>query len=390
MLYKENIERNGWFGFLKKVTDEFSSWRNINIKIAVTGESGAGKSTFINSIRGLKSDDEGAAPIGLVETTMKATKYEFPNNKNIELWDLPGFGTTTFKDKGTYLQHVNWKGYEAILLLSAKRFTENDAWLAGEIMKKNPEQQLFFVRTHVKQDMENIMRDRRRKLTQEDVECQLKAVRDDSAKQLRKIGIMDHMVFLIDSHQCNAFDYKKLVKKMVLKASALKKEALILSLAGITDDVINMKLCELGKRINGIAKVAGAAGANTDRKGRSYPAEVEVMFNEASVYREQLDLNLRELKNVAKQLNENIDALLRRIDLQSYEYGDSAAKFAWFYRQYDNFEPGFKHWIPIVGKRWKAAEYQKQCEITLKNFLDICAKDVRKVQGDIKRSFKGQ
>ena len=224
MQYKDQLEKSGWSGFLKKVTDKCNSWRDIKIKIAVTGESGAGKSTFINSIRGLKSDDKGAAPIGLVETTMKPTKYQFPENKNIELWDLLGFGTTTFKDKTRYLQHVQWNEFEAILLLSAKRFTENDAWLAREIKKKNPEHQLFFVRTHVNVDIQNFKASRKT-TTKQDEDFQLKRIRDDSSEQLRKIGIKDHAVFLIDSHDCFALDYKDLVKKMVFKANSSKKRS---------------------------------------------------------------------------------------------------------------------------------------------------------------------
>jgi len=388
MQYKDEIETSGWFGFVKKVTARFSSWRSINIKIGVTGESGAGKSTFINSIRGLKADDPGAAPVGLVECTMQARRYEFPHNQNVEIWDLPGFGTRRFNSKNDYLKRVHWNTFDAVLLLSSKRFTEHDSWLACEIKKKNPEQQLFFVRTHVNEDIRNF-RQSRHKTTPTDIEFQLQTLREDSSKQLKEIGIEDHTVFLIDSHKCNAFDYKKLVKKIVFKANILKKESLILSLAGITDGVIDMKLGKLTKRINDIAKLAGMAGACIDRKGSIYPAEVEIMFKEVSAYREQLGLDLRELKTVAEHLDENMDMLLKRNNLKSYEYGASKEKFACFYRQYDRFQKTLWHSVPMAGMQWKLAEYQTQCEITLKAFLDICADDIRNLQKEISHTIKG-
>jgi len=151
-----------------------------------------------------------------------------------------------------------------------------------------------------------------------------------------------------------------------------------------------MKMCELKERINDIAKVAGVAGAYTDRDDRRYPAEVEVMYKEASMYRKQFHLDGRELRNAAENLNENMDKLLQRIDMRSYEYGTSEEKFAWFYQQYDYFKPvWYIHGIPYFGEKWKAVEYQKQCEITLKSYLDICVEDVRKLQSQIKHSMKG-
>uniref|UniRef100_A0A3Q0QNE3 IRG-type G domain-containing protein n=1 Tax=Amphilophus citrinellus TaxID=61819 RepID=A0A3Q0QNE3_AMPCI len=44
---------------------------SIPLNIAITGESGSGKSTFINAFRGICDDEEGAAPTGVTETTSK-------------------------------------------------------------------------------------------------------------------------------------------------------------------------------------------------------------------------------------------------------------------------------------------------------------------------------
>ncbi len=52
--------------------------------------SGVGKSTFINCLRGLEAEDEGAAGVGVVETTNQPTPYEHPDFSNLKIWDLPG------------------------------------------------------------------------------------------------------------------------------------------------------------------------------------------------------------------------------------------------------------------------------------------------------------
>lgn len=74
----------------KKAQNQFDQLFNISLHIAVTGESGTGKSSFINAIRELDSDDEGAAKTGVTETTTDPTPYEHPTMPNVTLWDLPG------------------------------------------------------------------------------------------------------------------------------------------------------------------------------------------------------------------------------------------------------------------------------------------------------------
>ena len=60
----------------------------IQLRIAVTGASGVGKSAFINAIRGVNDDDENAAPTGVVDTTREPTEYKHPNTPMISFVDL--------------------------------------------------------------------------------------------------------------------------------------------------------------------------------------------------------------------------------------------------------------------------------------------------------------
>jgi predicted GTPase len=66
------------------------AWKQHPLDIAVVGSSGVGKSTFINCFRGLEAEDEGAARVGVVETTSEPTPYEHPDFSNLKIWDLPG------------------------------------------------------------------------------------------------------------------------------------------------------------------------------------------------------------------------------------------------------------------------------------------------------------
>ncbi len=55
----------------------------------------AGKSTLINALRGIEKGEEGYAPVGAYETTLKIEPYYFkPGQADYcVLWDVPGWGT---------------------------------------------------------------------------------------------------------------------------------------------------------------------------------------------------------------------------------------------------------------------------------------------------------
>lgn len=120
----------------------------------MTGESGAGKSSFINALIGIRPEEEGAAEVGVVETTMKRTPYQHPKIKTLTLWDLPGIGTQKFPPK-TYLEKVKFKEYDFFIIASATRFTklELDLAIAIRILKKN----YYFVRTKVDIDLNHAL-----------------------------------------------------------------------------------------------------------------------------------------------------------------------------------------------------------------------------------------
>ncbi|KAG1764703.1 interferon-inducible GTPase-domain-containing protein [Suillus occidentalis] len=96
------------------------------IHIAVVGSAGAGKSSFINAVRGLSKNDPGAAPTGIVETTATVTRYADPHKDSCMVWyDVPGSGTPNvpdwqyFNDKGLYI-------FDCIIVLTDNRVLESD------------------------------------------------------------------------------------------------------------------------------------------------------------------------------------------------------------------------------------------------------------------------
>ncbi|XP_052775806.1 T-cell-specific guanine nucleotide triphosphate-binding protein 2-like [Mya arenaria] len=101
--YKRILKETGYTALCKKLEEPINGWEKVQINIAVTGEPGTGKSSFINSIRGLEADDPGAAEVSLFETTMNLSGYPHPDNPNLRIWDLPYVGELTFT-RDNYLQ----------------------------------------------------------------------------------------------------------------------------------------------------------------------------------------------------------------------------------------------------------------------------------------------
>ena len=151
-LIELHLNKGNIHGANSLIREALKNIDNAPINIAVTGESGAGKSSLINALREIKAEEESAAEVGVTETTMKVYSYKHPKVKNLTLWDLPGIGTKKFPPK-TYLETVEFKKYDFFIIVSATRFPNHEIELAKaiRIMKKN----YYFVRSKVDFDLYN-------------------------------------------------------------------------------------------------------------------------------------------------------------------------------------------------------------------------------------------
>lgn len=200
----------------------------IPVNIAVVGISGVGKSSFINAIRDLTADDEGAAAVGVVETTTEIASYTHPENCNIKFWDLPGVGTDKFP-QADYLRLISVDQYDFFVVMSASRFFETDAWLVNEISRRG--KKFVFVRTKVDVDVRNDKKAHPRTNSQEAV---LSEILTSTKEHLKSIGQSSAELFLIDSYKREKYDFERLGKKLLcempeLKSSVMTKSRCIIS-----------------------------------------------------------------------------------------------------------------------------------------------------------------
>ncbi|XP_055330827.1 interferon-inducible GTPase 5-like [Paramacrobiotus metropolitanus] len=252
--FQETFDSEGAKGIHNLLQQKQDELKLLPLNIAIIGSSGAGKSTFINAVRGLTSDDPDAAPTGCVETTREATAYAQPGNDMLKFWDLPGVGTDNFP-QDRYLELIHFDRYDFFLILSAVRFTGLDMWLGREILQSN--RQFFFVRTKIAMDVSN---DRRTRPRTHDEDVLLRTIREDIEMHLRKNQALAP-IFLIDSLRTRRFDFNQLEMQLIKDFPAMKRQALTLAMNSLSEDMIKEKIKVLRSEIWKISMVSAGIGA---------------------------------------------------------------------------------------------------------------------------------
>ncbi|XP_073458019.1 interferon-gamma-inducible GTPase 10-like [Aquarana catesbeiana] len=233
----EAIERGDTAAALERVKKCLSDVENTPLNVAITGESGSGKSTFINALRGLGDEDEGSAQTGVVETTMEPTPYPHPKIKSVTYWDLPGTGTPNFK-ASEYLNKVQLKRYDFFIIIASERFKENHILLAREIQKMN--KKFYFVRSKIDRDLRDSQERRPKTFNEKEL---LDKIRQDCVNSLKVNlnNIKSDSVFLVSSFQPEKFDFSRLLKTFEDELPSHKRYVFLLALPNISSQAIQMK-----------------------------------------------------------------------------------------------------------------------------------------------------
>lgn len=170
------------------------------MNVAVTGNAGVGKSLLINRLRRIRPGADGWAPVGIEETTMTPTAYEFPGEPRVRLWDLPGAGTEAFPLE-TYIQTMGLRYFDRVIIVSAGRFTSTEVALKAELERKGVP--YVMVRTKVDIDVANNLEDNR--LAEADTIAQMLAA-------FRSNGI--DRAFLVSLREPDRFEFPSLIQDL--------------------------------------------------------------------------------------------------------------------------------------------------------------------------------
>jgi len=297
---------------LKKFMDEkLDAWKNSTVKIAVTGQSGSGKSSLINRLRDLTPDDaylrdangddmkdengdEVKNPLyaeaGITETTAEIKTYQFPSNPLLEICDLPGAGTEQFPIN-SYPDMMKFRDYDAFILITKDRFFENDKRLAT-IIQTTYNKPFFFCRTKMDATMKEEADNLRKKF---DATVAEKKVRDNCKKELGDHEKEVYLLAKVEKKKINGVmvsfpDNEKLKEDLINSLQDMQKTAMLFSVNTMSKKLIEMKAEELGARIKWAA-TASAVGGAVPIPGLSMTVDLAVVVKEAIFQRNQLHVD---------------------------------------------------------------------------------------------------
>ena len=265
---------------------------HVTLNIAVTGNTGAGKSTFVNAIRGLGNDDEGAADTGVTETTRTPTAYPHPTMPNVTVWDLPGIGTPKFNAK-TYLSDMHFERFDFFIILTSERFKENDINLAKAIRKKK--KLFYFIRSKIDNDIN--AESKRKGFNEEQMLCK---IREDCRKNLKCVG--NPKVFLMSSFILQDYDFTRLIDTLRRDLPEKKKHALVQSIPVYSKDSLARKRKHFQKMI-WLQAFGSGAGAILPIPGLTLAVDYGIVTSFFNKVFRSLGLDENSLQRLASRVN---------------------------------------------------------------------------------------
>uniref|UniRef100_A0A7N4NS43 Immunity related GTPase cinema n=1 Tax=Sarcophilus harrisii TaxID=9305 RepID=A0A7N4NS43_SARHA len=238
-----------------RLRELLGSAESSRLDVGVTGESGAGKSSLINALRGIGAEDPGAARTGVIETTTQPTPYPHPQLPELMLWDLPGAGSPGCPaDK--YLKQVDFARYNFFLLVSPRRCGAVETRLATEILRQG--KKFYFIRTKVDEDLAASRTQRPSGYSESAV---LQEIRDHCAERLRAAGVQDPRIFLVSNLSPARYDFPLLVATWERELPAHRRHAGLLSLPDISLQALQKKKDALQEQVLKTALVSGVIQA---------------------------------------------------------------------------------------------------------------------------------
>ncbi|XP_073458025.1 interferon-inducible GTPase 5-like isoform X1 [Aquarana catesbeiana] len=300
---KAALEEGDLCSATEKLSRSLREIENAPLNIAVTGESGSGKSTFVNAIRGMDNDEEkGAAKTGVTETTMEPKPYPHPDYFNVTFWDLPGIGSPNF-NPNDYLKAVNFHQYDFFIIMSSERFRHNDMELAKEI--KSMGKKFYFVRSKVDSDLHASQIRRKKSYNEENV---LREIRNDCIQCLNDGGIQDPKVFLLSSLDFNKFDFNQMQETLEQELPSQKRHVFMLCLPNISRPILEKKRKALRKHIWKWATLSCAVAA-VPIPGLSVACDIGILVREMRKYQKAFGLDQRSLEKLANRFDKDVKEL---------------------------------------------------------------------------------
>lgn len=252
---KEKIEKEGPAATSSYIEKNINRWKSEKVQFGVCGCVGTGKSSFINTVRGVRLGDVGYARVGFGDTTMTPKAYPHPDNPRIVYIDMPGVGTLMVK-KENYINDMRICDCDFVFIFFDKVIIEDNLWLVGELDKLG--KPYCFVRSKLDQDIKN---EEQENMDKESVIYKIRKNITISMKENAKLENSKN-VFLISSFDTSVGEMHELLSYVESNLDKFKCEAIMLSLTVLSEGVIDRKYKILQRKIKMVSLASALISAN--------------------------------------------------------------------------------------------------------------------------------
>ncbi|XP_052105421.1 interferon-inducible GTPase 5-like [Mytilus californianus] len=365
------VEDTGVQNLPNYISKKAKQWQEVEVHIAVLGETYVGKSTFINQLRRVEEWDDTFAPVGLGDTTLEPTAYENPYNKNMVFWDLPGVGTLKFSKDESYFRTINIERYDFFIIMSDQCFSENDAWLAREIRKRG--KPFFFVRSKLDEDFKSAEHDG------QSIDKAVPRIYKSCADNLRKANFREPNIFIISNYNHEIGQFDDLMIAIFHSLPDLKKEAMILSIGPLTHNIIREKKKTLHSRVFKIAVISAGVAA-IPVPGLDVIADLAIIAHEIHFYMSEFGLDEESLKHLCKKTKTKYDQITESLKHSKSLLTEKNIIRTLFMKivktqAAEQVAGRFAKYIPIIGSIVSSGVAYGACVKFLRSEIDLLEQD---------------
>jgi len=227
------------------------SLAGVKVKLGFVGEPGSGKTSLIESIFGEEIPEK-----KLEKKKGEPYKtFKYPGWRNIKFAEIPAVKTHRRVEREEYLETMNIKGFDLIVIVTENHIREWAMWMARELEKLDIP--FIFVRTKIdKTSMEDA-----RKFPRTFCERRVvKQVRERCEESIQGAKLPSSKTFVISTVYPDKWDFRALVQALGEDLSRSKKRSLNLSLPPLTPHLINEKQKAHAQHIWMISALSVASG----------------------------------------------------------------------------------------------------------------------------------
>ncbi|KAM4567505.1 immunity-related GTPase family, q2 [Fundulus diaphanus] len=237
---KESMESNK----LSDVKDAMEDLLISRINLAVVGDRGEEKFSFMNSLRGLGPEEEGSAPSQSPAAPEEVGGYPHPKHPDFRLWDLPPVPTTSPFEPEVYLNRYKFLRYNVVFMTFTQIIQPNSVDVFLEALSLQQRTVYFILMASVK-----------------DTDKSLEEKKKTNLEVLKSQGVKHPKVYLIRPSNLEKFDFPDLLANITNDLPEIRAHALLLALPTLTATLVTLKKEAFKALIWAAASLSGGMSA---------------------------------------------------------------------------------------------------------------------------------